>query len=374
MGRKRKKRQWRKSESTEHINEALREVSKVSTINAKADKELFFVDNKRARVKSVAATKVVVPKQKKQKRTQPIHHRQKNTNKSLPAQETEILFDLWDTAPTKVEKRHAKRSKDETTSVVPAVEFSAGSSYHPDEELRKKTVAVEAAMVMEREDKAAAIKAMREADRKRTAYFAAQTSNDNDAAESSGEEDPESGTENTPLPEGIYKLSRSKRSKLTVAQRNKLKRGRHTHGHRRQQQKNETFLRQIDRVKSIKKTITREETEKRSKTARLNNIKRQTKADPNSVVAKRGGKAFVMVSEPAVVIEDEVNGGMRRLPVKGSVVRDRMHSMLRRNKFQMGKRGGKQSQRKGHKKQVGPERWGIKALVQSKQKQKQFGS
>ena len=70
MGRKRKKRQWRKSESTEQINAALHEASKVSTVKATKDDELFFVDDKTSRVKPVVKPKEA-SKQKPKKRKRP---------------------------------------------------------------------------------------------------------------------------------------------------------------------------------------------------------------------------------------------------------------------------------------------------------------
>ena len=89
MGRKRKKRQWRKSESTEQINAALREVSKVSTVKATANDELFYVDDRTSRAKPIPDAKAVSKKKKnnnkkRRKRTPPI--RPKKKTKSAPTQ------------------------------------------------------------------------------------------------------------------------------------------------------------------------------------------------------------------------------------------------------------------------------------------------
>ena len=89
MGRKRKKRQWRKSESTEQINAALREASKASTVKATVDDELFFVDDKTTRVKPVVDEKEVTKhKTKKRKRPAPVGNRHKK--KAIKSVHTQV--------------------------------------------------------------------------------------------------------------------------------------------------------------------------------------------------------------------------------------------------------------------------------------------
>eukprot|EP01029_Cantina_marsupialis_P025799 TRINITY_DN683_c0_g1_i2.p1 TRINITY_DN683_c0_g1~~TRINITY_DN683_c0_g1_i2.p1 ORF type:complete len:362 (+),score=115.45 TRINITY_DN683_c0_g1_i2:45-1088(+) len=270
--------------------------------------------------------------EKIQKRKETENNKEHKTNKKqlVVKKKTEAIVDPWGNETQIVaQPKKLKRTKIESTKYcVPAVEIPAsGTSYNP--EVNEHQAALQNAVTREEEAK-----------KKRMAHITKTLDFELDDMDE---------IENA---EGFGDFGKREivgyRNKTKRRERNRAIRRKALEAHVAKLKKRKEFLSEIDRTEEIEKEVLSEMVEKESK---LEEKKRkiEEKFVLEEPAMKRGARPIDGKLQLDVALTEDVTGSLRTTVSDYNVTQDRFESLLKRNKFEIGRLKGK---KKGKKKML----------------------
>ena len=203
-----------------------------------------------------------------------------------------------------------------------------GQSYHPDKEHHQDAIG-EALSIEIRRNEALDYKSKPISDGM-SEFTKEFIINDSDEDESSDDEDDTSTNVSTKIIK--------RKEKLTRAQRNKQKRVKAEETALKERRERKKFMHQVHEVKKTSKEVRRAEEEQRQRNEELAKLKQERKSRPlgKNVWEKISHDSPIDAPTLPVALTGEIKsgregGGLRTLAPKGSLVTDRLESMVARN-------------------------------------------
>ncbi|KAF0694784.1 Aste57867_14382 [Aphanomyces stellatus] len=226
-------------------------------------------------------------------------------------------------APTVIKKKAALSNAPSTKNKVKAVEVAAdGQSYHPEfkahQDVLAEALAKEVAKQTQRElDQAPLVTGIS------NDYI--MDSSDDEEVEDAANDDDDDETKPTSKP----------KEKLTRSDRNRLARHKALEKQLEGRRSNKKLLKQINHVKTLESEVKKGEKASKTKQELKTFLKAQKlEEEPEVHIA---GKKRKVVRPTLVATSDELTGNIRGLKPKGSAMKDRFDSLLKRNKIEIGK-------------------------------------
>ncbi|ETV84252.1 hypothetical protein H257_03511 [Aphanomyces astaci] len=258
------------------------------------------------------------------------------------AKKTPALEALWDTegnaatpawinevdeyvAPAIIKKKAPLSNAPSTKHKVKAVEVAAdGQSYHPEVSAHQAVLAEALAKVAEKQKQ-------REKD---LAPLVTGISN-NYIMESSDDEDDNELDESNVNNDNVDKPKIKAKEKLTRSDRNRQARHKALEKELDSRRTNKKLLGQINNVKTLESGVKKDEKVYQKKKQLKVLLKAQKLDDEPEVMI--AGKKRKVVRPTLVSTAAELSGNIRSLKPKGSAMKDRYDSLLKRNKIEIGK-------------------------------------
>jgi hypothetical protein len=259
-------------------------------------------------------------------------------------------------------KRAPAQPKTAAMKALPAVQLpEAGESYNPSFEDHQQSIA----RAVEKEARLAAAREREQL--KRGAFGVSQNVMVDDEAwtSSEDEDEPEAGSEQAnkdgASASGFVRQPRKK----TRAQRNKQKR------HRAEQRRVFQLRQQKKMLHEAANCAKQFQREHEAKEAELSARREEKRAqiearslDPEFVLPKVGARTQKdFLPRPAMALSEELHGSLRKIQSQsGTLMADRMMSLLRRGTFEIGDKGTRRKlnrQKRRARRVVGTERWGL---------------
>lgn len=261
---------------------------------------------------------------------------------------------------SKLSKKKIKARATALESVPPmlAVEVAhPGQSYHPDKEHHQDAIG-EALSIEIRRNEAEEYKTKPISEGMSAFTQEFIINSDNEEEDSSDEEDEDGNTGST--------LVKKRKEKLTRAQRNKQKRAKAEITAIKERKQYKQFMHQVNEVRRHDKAVRQAEAEQRERQGMLSTLKMEKKSKPlgKDVWGTLSQKDPIRAPSFPVALTDELQknggaaggGGLRTITPKGSLVTDRLESMVARNMITKKKMEGRRIvQGKRRPKARGPE-------------------
>jgi len=299
---------------------------------------------------------------------------EKRIRKQTSSAASKPSFDLWDQPHTS--KKVGKKRKTKTVPVTPlahdpnfdpptqpegklsnkqlkarkqaqadappqlAVEVAhPGQSYHPDKEHHQDAIG-EALSIEIRRNEAVEYKA-RPISEGMTAFtkeFIVDSSDSEDDSSDDEEEEDNNGTDSAKIIK--------RKEKLTKAQRNKQKRVKVEQTLLKERRQRKQFLHQVNEVRIHSKAVTKAEKEQSERQKEVAKLISEKKSQPlgKDIWGMTSQKDPIRAPSLPVALTEELGegaGGLRKVTPKGSLVTDRLESMVARNMISKKRLGGR---------------------------------
>eukprot|EP00985_Skeletonema_marinoi_P008179 scaffold3647_cov163-Skeletonema_marinoi.AAC.3 len=263
----------------------------------------------------------------------------------LPASSIDSAFDAPTQPAPKLSNKQLKARRYAQANAKPqlAVEIAhPGQSYHPDREQHQDAIG-EALSIEIRRNEAEEYKSkpISEGMSDFTKEFI--VGSDDEEEEESSDEEEEEGEESA----GAVTMELiKKKGKLTKAQRNKQKRVKAEETALKERRAKKQFMHQLNEAHIHNKAVKKTEKEQAERQLELTKLRNEKRAQPlgKGVWETISQKDPIRAPSLPVALTDELgsgNGGLRTVTPKGSLVTDRLESMVSRNMIQKRKADGR---------------------------------
>lgn len=266
---------------------------------------------------------------------------------ALPASSIDSAFDAPIQPAPVISNKQLKARRYAQANAKPqlAVEIAhPGQSYHPDREQHQDAIG-EALSIEIRRNEAEEYKSkpISEGMSAFTKEFI-MGSDDSEEEESSDEEEEQEGES-----AGVVNMKLiKKKGKLTRAQRNKQKRVKAEETALKERRQRKQFMHQINEAHIHNKAVKQAEKEQAERQLELTKLRNEKRAQPlgKDVWGTMSQKDPIRAPSLPVALTEELGsgkngGGLRTVTPKGSLVTDRLESMVSRNMIQKKKAGGR---------------------------------
>jgi len=159
--------------------------------------------------------------------------------------------------------------------------------------------------------------------------------------------------------------------KKTRAQRNRAKRVKIQELQSKKKKALVQEQHQIFRSTTINKELDASKAAESERRSVRHKLRQEALYQPLNRTVMVGGKKRLLEPCPAVALSEDLKGSLLKMKAQGNVLTDRWHSMLERNKFELGDKERivkmKKDQRRAHK-AYGKAHWGPEALIKDAEK------
>eukprot|EP00571_Detonula_confervacea_P012098 CAMPEP_0172312502 /NCGR_PEP_ID=MMETSP1058-20130122/17715_1 /TAXON_ID=83371 /ORGANISM="Detonula confervacea, Strain CCMP 353" /LENGTH=439 /DNA_ID=CAMNT_0013025981 /DNA_START=29 /DNA_END=1348 /DNA_ORIENTATION=+ len=346
---KKKEAESKKKQKYEYSEREKRQIQKVlknhgkEEIIARAEKGKARLDQKKIRKQiSAAATKPTFDLW-----DAPTVDKKRKSNVAKPPVVDDPIFDPPTQSTGKLSKKQLKDRKRVQANAPPqlAVEVAhPGQSYHPDKEHHQDAIG-EALSIEIRRNEAVEYKAKPISDGMSAYTKGFILDSDAEEEDSSDEEEDDNNT-------AAAKVIKRK-EKLTRAQRNKQKRVKAEQTALKERKTRKQFMHQVTESHIHNKAVKRSEREHAERQAELEKMRAEKKAQPlgKNLWNKMSQKDPIRTPSLPVALTEELKskdgsnegggGGLRTVTPKGSLVTDRLESMVARNMISKKRVGGR---------------------------------
>jgi len=369
MGRKRNRtaRKWRKNgEDTEEAAlAAIRNQHSKTQLKETPNDDLFVIDTGKQKKLVKKSNQKATPSDQVARR---VAKNKKKSNTRITRQsgsKDESIFNLWagsakDTRVNRRAKRRDRKIVKNSRKIKDVVVPSAGISYNPSKDAHQDAMAEAVAKEYAR--------AERLEQEKLPEPTNAIPIDDNCTTDEDADEDDE-----VPV-EGAKKDLVHRSLKKTRAKRHREKRAKIQEIERKKKKSKTQLNHQMLLTRKINKELSAAEVVRSERHSLRLQLRHEALVKPIDRIVRIGGKKRKLEPVPDVALSEELEGSLLKMKPRGNVLTDRWHSMLERNKFELGDkeriRRLKKAQRKAHK-TYGKAHWGPKAMIRDAEKRVQ---